>query len=47
MFEPCDINLPVATVNAAITCRQEIGRILSIIDILDLYKPEQATPPQS
>ncbi len=42
MFEPCNINLPIATFDTALTARQEIGKILAIVDILELYGPAPA-----
>lgn len=37
MFEPSNIEMPVATKAHALRCKKEIERILSIVDILELY----------
>lgn len=38
MFEASDVYVPITTSDTAMRCKQEIGQIMSIIDIIDVYQ---------
>lgn len=40
-FEPADIKIPATDPQSVVSMKHEIGQILSIIDILDLYDPDK------
>lgn len=40
MFEPSHLHMPITTKTHALRCKREIEQIMSIIDILNLYKTE-------
>ncbi len=51
MFEPGDIFMPVASQSHALKCKKEVEQILHIIDVLDVYEPDntlgtEAPPPE-
>lgn len=41
MFEPSTISVPITTSSTALRCKREIEQILSIIDIMDVYKASE------
>jgi hypothetical protein len=41
-FEPADITVPATSPETVLSLKREIGQILSIIDRLEMYKPEDA-----
>ncbi len=43
MFEPSHISVPVSIRQHALQCKKEIEQLLSIIDVLELYKNKQST----
>jgi hypothetical protein len=46
MFEPGDIDMPVSSQGYALKCKREIEQILHVVDVIDVYEPDSAAPPQ-
>ena len=38
MFEASDVYVPISTNESAMRCKEEVQKILSIIDIIDVYE---------
>lgn len=44
MFEPGNIYMPITTRSHALKCKREIEQILHVVDVLDVYEADSATP---
>jgi hypothetical protein len=42
LFEPSNVDLPIATRQHALNCKREVEQILQIIDVLELYQKQSA-----
>ena len=43
MFEPSNLDVPLATTAHAETCKREIEKLMEIIDIFELFSPQATT----